>query len=526
MRHDVATIASRPTCDVLVIGGGINGISITRDLALQGVDVVLVDAGDYCSGASAASSHMIHGGIRYLENGEFRLVRESVIERNRLLRIAPHFVRPLATTIPLFDFWGGLLSAPLRMLRHRVGRPGRRGAFLVTIGLTIYDVFSRDGGQVPRHRIRRRSAALADLPQLNPEVRYTATYFDAAVESPERLAIDVLRDARAAGARTANYLAVVARDGGGVVVRDEDGAAFAVHPTLIINATGPWVDRTNAVLGEPTAYMGGSKGSHIVVDSPELLAACAGRELFFENSDGRIVLVYPLDGRVLIGTTDLDTTDLDDVRCTQDEIDYFLELVALVFPAITIRPEDIVYTFAGVRPLPRHEDLAPGFASRDYRVVERGNELSVVGGKWTTFRALGERLADLALERLGRTRSVSTRDLVIGGGVAYIEPTQDDDESILRRRYGTIARPEGLLDHPLGALSTYGEDELRWLVTNEYVVHLDDLIRRRTSIAFRGEASPGVVKAVARIVGGVLGWDDTTRQSEVDRTLGLCRVAP
>ena len=184
-RAAVQALRQRPQAKVLIIGGGINGVGTFRDLALQGVDVALVERGDYCQGASGASSHMIHGGIRYLENGEFRLVRESVVERNRLLRIAPHYVKPLQTTIPIFSTFSGVLSAPLRFLTHKQqGKPKERGAFLIKLGLSLYDSFSRDGGTVPRHQFRGRKRALAELPHLHPGIKYAATYFDASVHNP------------------------------------------------------------------------------------------------------------------------------------------------------------------------------------------------------------------------------------------------------------------------------------------------------------------------------------------------------
>lgn len=184
IRQNVAAIRSNPKAQVLIIGGGINGIGTFRDLALQGVEVILVERGDYASGASSASSHMIHGGVRYLENGEFRLVRESVQERNRLLRLAPHYVKPLPTTIPIFSTFSGILSAPLRFLTHKQGKPKERGALLIKVGLMGYDSFSRDGGNVPRHKFVGRKKSLAKLPKLRPDVKYTATYYDAAVENP------------------------------------------------------------------------------------------------------------------------------------------------------------------------------------------------------------------------------------------------------------------------------------------------------------------------------------------------------
>ena len=219
-------LKARPYADVLIVGGGINGIATFRDLALQGVDVALVERGDYVSGASAASSHMIHGGIRYLENGEFRLVHEAVTERNALLRTAPHFVRPLQTTIPIFSTFSGIIGAPLRFLRHGAGKPSERGGILIKIGLVIYDSFSRGGlfrvkGLVPRHAFHRRAASLRVLPELSPDVKYTATYWDASLHDPERLALDLVRDGAAAGARTGG--AAGARTG------EAAGAARSTH---------------------------------------------------------------------------------------------------------------------------------------------------------------------------------------------------------------------------------------------------------------------------------------------------------
>src|SRR6478752_831596 len=161
----IGGLAARPQAEVLIIGGGINGLATFRELALQGVDVALVERGDFVSGASSASSHMIHGGIRYLENGEFRLVHEAVTERNALLHIAPHYVRPLQTTIPIFSTFSGVLSAPLKFLRHGGGKHRERGAALIKIGLVIYDSFSRGGGvfgkgTVPRHTFRARRRSL------------------------------------------------------------------------------------------------------------------------------------------------------------------------------------------------------------------------------------------------------------------------------------------------------------------------------------------------------------------------------
>ena len=147
----LSALQAEPIADVLIIGGGINGLSTFRDLALQGIKVVLVERNDYCSGASAASSHMVHGGVRYLENGEIRLVKESLQERNRLLALAPHYVKPLKTTIPIYSMFSGLLSAPMRLFLHKQGKPKERGALLIKVGLLSYDTFCRNGGRLRRH---------------------------------------------------------------------------------------------------------------------------------------------------------------------------------------------------------------------------------------------------------------------------------------------------------------------------------------------------------------------------------------
>lgn len=559
----------RPHAKVLVVGGGINGVGTFRDLALQGVDVALVERGDYCQGASGASSHMIHGGIRYLENGEFRLVRESVVERNRLLRIAPHYVKPLQTTIPIFSTFSGVLSAPLRFLTHKQhGKPKERGAFLIKLGLSLYDSFSRDGGAVPRHQFRNGRQALDELPSLRPDVKYTATYFDASVHNPERLTLDVLQDGEKAGlaatgkgngqgstARASNYVSLQSvtgqpnpGTGRGSTVRLRDqltGEEFDFTADVIVNTTGAWVDLTNAAMGAASSFMGGTKGSHIVLDHPALLEACRGREIFFEHTDGRIVLIYPMGDRVLVGTTDVDADMAEDAVCTDEEIEYFFDLIGHVFPDIAVTREQIVYTFAGVRPLPRHDATQPGFVSRDYRIERRepGQDgdgkgavvLSLVGGKWTTFRALAEHMTNDVLAEIGMERRISTAQLPIGGGAgfpadepgvqkwikAHMAAGRDADRTAgLLTRYGTRAEavmeyldagPDRLL-HSTRELSVR---ELGFMAEHEQVGHLVDVLIRRTSLAFRGLVTGELLNEVAEVLSVPLGWDARVRAAEI-----------
>ncbi len=542
LRPSVSALADRPTAQVIVLGGGINGISTFRELALQGVDVVLVERGDYVSGASSTSSHMIHGGVRYLENGEFRLVNEAVHERNRLLKNAPHYVRPLETTIPIFKTFSGVVSAPLRFLTHKQRTTVERGALLIKVGLVIYDSFSRDGGSVPRHRFLGRKKSLAAMPHLNPTLKYTATYYDASMHNPERLALDVLLDGAAAGGRASNYVEVIGMSASEITLRDvATGHQFTMSAPIIVNTTGPWTDLTNDALGQPTHFMGGTKGSHIVLENAELLEATKGRELFFENDDGRIVLIYPLKGRVMVGTTDIDADPREPVVCTEEEVDYFFGLVHHVLPQITLDRSQIVYRFSGIRPLPRHDDETPGFVSRDYRIEpaelpDSGLLLSLVGGKWTTFRALGEHMANLVLERLAVTRTVSTETLAIGGGRDFPRTPTDrtawvaahsgkvgtDRAERLLERYGTTAATIidsfGAMDAPLENLPGYSSDEIRYLAGKEYAVHLSDLIYRRTSLAFVGALTAPLLAELAQLMGETVGWTAARRAEEIATT--------
>ncbi|MDQ0756349.1 glycerol-3-phosphate dehydrogenase/oxidase [Arthrobacter sp. B3I4] len=556
-RTSVQQLRNRPHAQVLIIGGGINGVGTFRDLAMQGVDVALVERGDFCQGASGASSHMIHGGIRYLENGEFRLVQESVVERNRLLRIAPHYVKPLQTTIPIFSTFSGILNAPLRFLTHKQGKHTERGAFLIKLGLSMYDFFSRDGGTVPRHQFRGRKRALAELPRLHPGIKYAATYFDASVHNPERLTLDVLQDGEKAGqaggngARASNYLSLVSMQAASagkastVQLRDElTGEVFDFNADVVVNTTGAWVDLTNQAMGAASAFMGGTKGSHIVLDHPELLAACQGREIFFEHTDGRIVLIYPMGDRVLVGTTDVDADMAEDAVCTEAEIDYFFDLIGHVFPDVAVDREQIVYTFAGVRPLPKHDATQPGFVSRDYRIERRGPAtgedgavvLSLVGGKWTTFRALAEHLSDDVLAELGQERKVSTAKLAIGGGAgfpetedgiqrwikAHMSADRDADRTAgLLTRYGTravdvMAYLDAGTDRTLRSTRELSVRELEFMAQNEQVGHLIDVLIRRTSLAFRGLVTGELLNEVAEVLSGPLGWDAAARTAEIN----------
>lgn len=540
-------IKNNPQLDVLVIGGGVNGIGTFRELALQGVRVLLAEKDDYSGGASAASSHMLHGGIRYLENGEFRLVREALHERNRMLKNAPHYAKPLPTTIPIFKWFSGILNAPLKFLGI-LERPSERGAAVIKPGLMMYDWFTGSDQTMPYHDFRWKKASLEKYPALNREVVCTATYYDAWMPYPERICIDLLRDSMAASdeAMALNYFGAVDGDGGTVTLKDElTGETYDVQPKVVINAAGPWIDFVNRAMDQDTTFIGGTKGSHLILDNPDLFNACNGNEFFFENEDGRIVLIFPYMNRVMVGTTDIRIDDPDDAVCTDDEIEYILGMIPRVFPNVTVDRSQIVYTFSGVRPLPASGGGRTGAISRDHSIktVEAGNGLdfrvhSLVGGKWTTFRAFSEQTADVALKDINATRQVDTKTLAIGGGKDYptdeaaqnkwLSDLQQQTElpleqlTTLFERYGTYAAEVATFmsaanDTALQHLPDYTQREIHFITQHEQTVHLDDFFKRRSLMAMLGYAKPEAIAEVADIMAEALDWSAEDKAAEIER---------
>ncbi|MBA3073393.1 MAG: glycerol-3-phosphate dehydrogenase/oxidase, partial [Anaerolineae bacterium] len=419
----IEAIKKNPEIDVLVVGAGINGAGTFRDLALNGVNVLLIDRGDFCSGTSATSSHMAHGGIRYLENGEFRLVEEAVAERNRMIENAPHLVQPLPTVIPIFKVWSGLLNAPLKFI-NLLDRPSERGALVIKIGLIFYDSFTRKQKTVPRHKFFGKTEALARYPFLNENIKYAALYYDGHLLSPERMTVEIILDGEDEGdhAKVLNYASFNKIENGKVVIKDEEtGDLISVKPKYIINAAGPWIDYVNQNAGVETKYIGGTKGSHLVIKNDELRKAVGESEFFFENKDGRIVLCLPFFDKVIVGTSDLPIGNPDDARCTPEEEEYFIELVDRVFPTIKITRDQIVFRFSGVRPLEYQKAKTTGQITRDHSVKEDVMQglpvLSLVGGKWTSFRAFSEQVATKVMTGLGKTKTKSTESLPIRGGI-------------------------------------------------------------------------------------------------------------
>jgi glycerol-3-phosphate dehydrogenase len=549
-RSDILTSLKTKSPEVLIVGAGINGVGAFRDLALQGVDVLLIDRGDFCSGASAASSHMAHGGIRYLENGEFRLVREAVQERNRMIENAPHIVKPLPTVVPMFKLFSGLLNAPFKFL-NLLDKPAERGALVIKVGLIFYDTFTKGQGTVPPHKFEGRQKSLEKYPKLHNDIKYTATYYDGQILSPERYTVELTLDGEAEGphAKALNYVSFQGAQGKQVTLKDElTGTTFELAPKYIINAAGPWIDRVNATFGLKDRYIGGTKGSHLVLNHPELREAIGKNEFFFENKDGRIVLIFPFYDKVIIGTSDIPVTDPDSVRCTPEEEKYFIELVSRIFPAIKVTPEHIVFRFSGVRPLEYMKAKTTGQITRDHSVKEdKAGEIpvfSLVGGKWTSYRAFSEQVTDKLLGLLGKTRKADTKKIAIGGGKDYPTVSLAQVEYIkkiaaetglgelqpkkLFDRYGTRAMEvarylKAAPDAPLQSRSDWSRREVEFLIEREKAVHVDDILLRRSTLAWLGEVTRPLVEEMAEIMGAHFGWSADQKKAEVRHTLDVLK---
>jgi glycerol-3-phosphate dehydrogenase len=451
-----------------------------------------------------------------------------------MIENAPHIVHPLPTTIPIFKFWSGLLNAPLKFLGW-LDKPSERGAFVIKIGLMLYDAYTRAQGTVPPHRFEGQAASHKRFPQLHPDIRYTATYYDGSIRSPERYAIELLLDAEAEGphARALNYVSCIGVDGKNVILKDElTGETYQTCPTLIINAAGPWIDRVNTYLGLADRYIGGTKGSHLVLNHPELHAAIGENEFFFENKDGRIVLIFPLLDKVIVGTSDIPIDNPDEARCTDAEIDYFFEMIGRVFPDIKLERDQIVFQFSGVRPLEYSHAKTTGQITRDHSIKEdKLGEIpvySLVGGKWTSYRAFSEQTTDKALAFLGKSRSADTKHLSIGGGRDYAAAKASSDcDSKLFARYGSrcheVSAYQAGDDSPLEHYPDMTCREVAFLVEKEKVVHLDDLVLRRSLMAYLGHLNRSLIDELAGILADVLGWNDNQKRDEIQRTLGILR---
>lgn len=523
--------------DVVILGAGVNGAGLFRDLCAQGVNCLIVDKSDFGSGTSAAPSRLIHGGLKYLETGEFGLVAQSALERNLLLKNAPHCVEALPTFVPIFSWTRGIWAA-LRTLTGSTTAPRSRGAVLVKIGLALYDFFGSRNRVMPRHRFLLKGRALKEMPHVTPQIVAGGIYYDAKISRPERLVYELVSDGLKTNEKSlaANATTLVSATDGVLTFQRSDGHAFSARPKLVVNAAGPWIDHVNAALGAPSHMIGGTKGSHILLDHPELVSSLNGHMIYFEADDGRICLVYGYLGQALVGSTDIPCDDPDNVRCEEPEIEYFLDSVRALLPGLRFEREQVTYSYSGIRPLPASDASSPGLISRDHSApiveAEAGRPfpvISLVGGKWTTFRGFAEEVTDMVLTRLQRTRQISTQRLAIGGGRDF--PTTSSERASwirsvaaktgaeasrvdeLLSRYGTTAaailahRSNHADSQRISGAPRHSALEIDWIARQELVVHLSDIVFRRTTLAIEGLLTMQGLHEIGAIAAAALQWD-------------------
>ena len=497
-------VSTQPDFDVAIIGAGINGAGIARDAAMRGLQVLLVDKSDIGSGASAASTRLIHGGLRYLEHFEFGLVRESLREREILFRIAPHLIQPLPITIPIY-------------------RQNKRGPLLIRAGLIAYDLLSLKKS-MPRHCMVSRAETLRQLPGLNPEgLLGSAVYFDAQVAFAERLVLENVLAAREFGAKVFTYarvtnLIVENERVSGVEFTCADGQPRVAAADVIVNAAGPWIDRLlQQAPVESPKLIGGTKGSHIVVSS---FPGAPADAIYLEaRSDRRPFFVLPWNGNYLIGTTDVRfEKDPDEVRSELWEIDYLLTETNIAFPEARLSREHVLYTFSGVRPLPSTNDKDEQSITRRHFIREHprlSNLLSIVGGKLTTYRSLAEECVDLIFRKLGqRSPPCMTAQEVLPGAVnlesfakEFNEFTPEVRERLLRV-YGSRA----------AAVAQINEDafaaQIIFAFEHEFAKNLSDCFLRRTMIGLNSDCGLNHIEAAAQVGIKFLGWSDARAKHE------------
>jgi len=514
--------------DVLIIGGGITGAGIARDAALRGVRVALVDKSDVAGGTSSRSSRLIHGGLRYLEHGDLRLVFEASRERRILLRIAPHLVRPLPFLFPAY-------------------RGARVPPWKLRAGLWLYDLLAAFRN-VHAHRWLGAKRVRAVEPGLrDKDLAGAGLYYDAQTDDA-RLALATLRSAAAAGALIASYtevLALAKPDGrvAGASVRDVlTGRRLELRARVVVNATGPWVDAVRH-LDEPAAapLLRLSKGAHVAV--PRARIGNTHAVTLTSPLDGRVMFVLPWGDVSYIGTTETEEPVTPErARATGDDAVYLLRSANAFFPRARLAPHDVVSTWAGLRPL-----LAPdrsrsaGAVSREHRIVESASGLiSIAGGKLTTYRVMGRDVMDRVATRLrnldGRrpARAPATDELPLPGGEtadldvlvssAVARGIGESTAQHLVASYGTeSAAVLNLVDRQrgLGKPILEGRPEIRaevvHAVQREMAMRLADVLIRRTHLFHqtRGQAVTAT-SVVADLMAPLLGWDAARRAEEIE----------
>ena len=518
--------------DVIVIGAGINGAAVARDAAMRGLKVLLLDKGDISSGTTQWATRLIHGGLRYLQYYEFALVRESLRDREELLRMAPHLVKPLGFLVPVYDYMS-------------------RGKLMVQAGMIAYDALSYDKS-LERHHIYDREQTLERYPGLNPEgLKGAAFYYDAQVEYAERIPVENAISAHENGAVVLTYTKVdriVVEDGRATGVEFENllgGGRYSAHAPVILNMAGPWVDEVLGGMNRAEERMiGGTKGSHLIVDP---FPGAPQTALYVEaQEDGRPYFIVPWNGRYLIGTTDIRyEDDLDYVEASEEEIQYLIEETNRVIPEANLTRGDVLFTYSGVRPLPYQPEGAEGGVTRRhllYDHVEKDPKIegliSTIGGKLSTYPTLAREMVDEVYKKLGRKAPKSHTDKWPLPGsdtkdfeafTAEFKATSGLTEELAERLlkvYGVRA-PEVLDeagdDHslrvplsPSPAVETglLGAEVL-YAFRREMAQTLSDVLLRRTMVGLGPRVALDVDEAAAQVAVRHLGWSQERAEREV-----------
>jgi len=497
----LARLREGPPFDTLVVGGGISGAGVALECARAGVRTALVEARDFASGTSSRSSKLVHGGLRYLAQGDFRLTRESVRERTELLQAAPGLVRPLGFLLPV-----------------RAG--DKYGRWVLGLGLAAYDVFA--GART--RRWHDTASLLERAPILSPDgLKGGWSYLDAETDDA-RLVLRVLAEAQRYGALTLNYLAAETLLRGpnsveGVTLRDRvGGEAFEVKARCVVNAAGVWADRLRGQIGAKPKLRP-LRGSHLLFEAWRLPLAQA--IAFFHPDDRRPIFAVPWEGSTLIGTTDIDHhDDLDrEPGIARTEFDYILRAAQTQFPTLGLSDADVVSTWSGVRPvISSGADVDPSKETRDHLILDEDGLITVTGGKLTTFRSSAVAALRRAAARVPELITAHADAPLLAPPAAATVDALHDAPPELRARW--IARYG---DEATGVKSCAGPGEqltirhtgtawaeLRWACRSEQVVHLDDLMLRRTRLGLllrRGAAE--LLPRVKAIAQKELGWSDT-----------------
>jgi glycerol-3-phosphate dehydrogenase len=507
--------------DLAIIGAGINGAAVARDASMRGLKVALIDRGDFAGGTSSRSSKLIHGGFRYLPQGQFKLVYEALRERERLRhRTAPHLVHPIQFLFPVYK---------------------RRGfnRFTMAMGLTLYDLFARMPFK-EWHSSLNAAEVRETEPALSREgLTGGAMYFDAWADDA-RVTFENVLDADLHGAAVANYAAVESfsmADGkiASAKVRDLlGGAVCEIRAKKFLNAAGPWVDdirRMDDPSSKPCVRL--TKGVHLVFARTVLPVR---ESIVLADDRGRIVFVMPHDRYVLVGTTDTDFIgDPAAVRTEIGDVEYLLAVLAESLPGIKLTNADVATSFAGLRALIREEKETPSSVPREEVILESPSGLiTVAGGKFTTHRAIAQKLVDLVTKRIGGRSGVcptlttplpGARALADGdssGTSAVMRSIPSTAADILKARYGTRApmvariasrRPE--LAEPLSRNCPAIGAEVVHAVAAEMAHSVGDFLIRRTSLSWRSPVeAEAAAAAVARIMAAELGWDRARETAE------------